>query len=293
MKLQGLQNRLAHLSMDHVRLVLLSLAAIASLTLGWSLIQQGLKTTEQNASVSAANARTPAQDTPSSADLAARSEMREKIEAQLAQSPEYMRFFDRLKMVFPSEYESIMDTFAKRAASAGETDDIDAMMSEAVRSLRLSHGVLAAKANGPALQRIFEMQLAMMKALAGKDERLCVDFLYGGASRGFFVFSSGNRALVSDMALAGLEAISDGQANKIERAAPSETDFQTLEKSLRDQGLNTAEIEALLDGKTAEPPIPDTRMCRVGQVYLETLATLPEAARFRLYGLAVELMARS
>ncbi len=291
-KLQGLQERLSRLSIDDLRLALLSLAAIASVILGWSLIQQALKT--EPAPVAAiVNTHVPAQDKPSGADLAARADMRQKIEAQLAQSPEYMRFFDRLKLVFPSEYESIMDAFAKHAATAGETDDIDAMMSEAVHALRVSHGVLAAKANGPALQKIFAMQLTMMQALNTKDPRLCVDFLYGGASRGFFSFSSDNRALVSDMALAGLEAITDGQANKIERAGPTETDFQLLEKSLRDQGLNSSEIEALLDGKTADPPIPDTRMCRVGQIYLETLNALPEAARFRLYGLAVELMARS
>jgi hypothetical protein len=292
MKLQGLQERLTRLSIDDLRLALLGLAAIASLILGWTLIQQALKT-DQSPPATAVTTHIPVQDKPSSADLAARADMRQKIEAQLAQSPEYMRFFDRLKLVFPTEYESIMDTFAKRAATAGETDDIDAMMSEAVRALRVSHGVLAAKANGPALQKIFGMQLTMMQALSTKDPRLCVDFLYGGASRGFFSFSSDNRALVSDMALAGLDAIINGQANKIERAGPTETDFQLLEKALRDQGLNSSEIEALLDGKTADPPIADTRMCNVGQMYLQTLASLPEATRFRLYGLAVELMARS
>jgi hypothetical protein len=287
-----LQERLGSIGIDHVRLALLGLAAIASLILGWSLIDQALRT-DQTAPAKQAVTHIPVPDQPSSTELAARADMRQKIEAQLAQSPEYMRFFDRLKLVFPTEYETIMDTFAKRAASAGETDDIDAMMSEAVRALRVSHGVLAAKANGPVLQKIFAMQLSMMRALGTKDQRLCVDFLYGGASRGFFTFSSDNRALVSDMALAGLEAITDGQASKIERAPPNEADFQVLEKALRDQGLSTAEIEALLDGKTADPPISDTRMCRVGQIYLETLSGLPEASRFRLYGLAVELMARS
>jgi isochorismate hydrolase len=292
LKIHGFQERLTQLSIDDLRLVLLGLAAVASHVLGWSLIQQALRT-DPTRPVKQAEIHIPAQEQPSSAELAARADMRQKIEAQLAQSPEYMRFFDRLKLVFPSEYETIMETFAKRAASANETDDIDAMMSEAVRTLRLSHGVLAAKANGSALQKIFTMQLSMMQALATKDPRLCVDFLYGGASRGFFMFSAENRALVSDMALAGLDAITDGQTNKIERAAPSEADFQVLEKALRDQNLSTAEIEALLDGKTADPPIPDTRMCAVGQVYLQTLSGLPEAARYRLYGLAVELMARS
>ncbi len=286
------QNRLGDLRLDQLRLALLGLTALASLILGWSLIQQALRTdTKSDATVTHPSVQAPVQ--PSSADFAARAEIRRKIEAQLSQSPDYMRFFDRLKQAFPAEYDSIIDTFAKHVASAGETDDIDAMMSDAVRSLRLSHGVLAAKANGPALQKIFTQQLAMMQALSTKDQRLCVDFLYGGASRGFFRFASENRSIVADMALAGLDAISDGQSSQIERAAPSEADFQLLEKALRDQGLNTAEIEALLDGKAADPPISDARMCGVGQIYLQTLAGLPEGTRLRLYGLAVELMARS
>ena len=34
-------------------------------------------------------------------------------------------------------------------------------------------------------------------------------------------------------------------------------------------------------------------MCKAGQTYLETLATLPTDPRARLYGLAVDLMAKS
>jgi len=286
-------NGLGSARLDDLRLALMVLTAIASLVLGWSLIQQALRTGPAPVANVAAVPLISAPESPAAASLAARAGVRRKIESQLAQSPDYLRFFDQLKLAFPAEYESIMDTFAKRAAGGGETDDIDTMMSEAVRALRLSHGVLAAKADGPALQKIFVMQLAMMQALGAKDERLCVDFLYGGASRGFFQFSSENRAMVADMALAGLDAISDGQTHKIERAAPNDADFQVLEKALRDQGLSTPEIEALLDGKTADPPISTARMCKAGQIYLQTLAALPEAIRLRLYGLAVELMARS
>ena len=50
-------------------------------------------------------------------------------------------------------------------------------------------------------------------------------------------------------------------------------------------------MRAILDGKTPDPPIADDRMCTVGQIYLKTLATLPEPERLRIYGLAVELMA--
>jgi hypothetical protein len=288
----GIQTPFGLFGLDQLRLALMGLAAIASVILGWSLIQQALHDEPSPQPVAMTTSATATPDQPK-AEITAHDEMRQKIQTQLAQSPEYMRFFDRLKLVYPAEYETILDTFAKRATSTGETDSIDAMMSEAVRALRLSYGVLATKASGPALEKIFATQLAMMQALGAKDQRLCVDFLYGGASRAFYQFSSENRSLVSDMALAGLEAMSDGQTSKIERAAPSDSDFQTLEKALRDQGLSTPEIEALLDGKTADPPITDARMCTVGQIYLQTIANLPEASRMRLYGLAVELMVRS
>jgi hypothetical protein len=133
----------------------------------------------------------------------------------------------------------------------------------------------------------------MLRALAAKDPRLCVNFLYGGESPGFFEFSAQNRGLVAAMAIAGIDAIHDGEIKRIERPAPTGTDFDALEKALRAKGLDTPEIEALLDGKAGDPPIGDAKMCRAGQVYLETLAAMPESTRLRIYGLAVELMARS
>ena len=42
-----------------------------------------------------------------------------------------------------------------------------------------------------------------------------------------------------------------------------------------------------------DPPLEDARSCALGQTYLEVLPTLPEAARARIYGLALELMAKS
>ena len=45
-------------------------------------------------------------------------------------------------------------------------------------------------------------------------------------------------------------------------------------------------------GVRAEP-LDDTKMCAAGQAYLEVLKMLPEASRSRIYGLALELMAKS
>jgi hypothetical protein len=212
---------------------------------------------------------------------------------KLKTAPEYAAFFDRLKTVFPSEYELFLAAFAQRSAASGEIASADLLIAEAARSLRLSRGILAAKAGRQALEHIFELHFAMLRALAAKDPRLCVNFLYGGDSPGFFEFSAQNRGLVAAMAIAGIDAIHDGEIKRIERPAPTGTDFDALEKALRAKGLDTPEIEALLDGKAGDPPIGDAKMCRAGQVYLETLAAMPESTRLRIYGLAVELMARS
>ena len=272
--------------MNILRLVLLSLAALIALTLGTHLLLQASRPREPvSPTPTAESKRSPAEEKLL--------ELRRKVEAKLTAAPDYARFFERLKHDLPSEYQTLIDEFVKREQAGTATSNIDFLMSEAVRSLRLSRGVVAAKADAPALKRVFETQLQVLNALATKEPRLCVDFLYGGASEGFFAFSADHRSLVANMAIAGLDAIEDGQAKKIERAPPSETDFDLLEQELRKRDLNTLEIEALLDGKTPDPPIPDGRMCDIGQIYLETLATLPEPIKLRIYGLAVELMARS
>lgn len=276
--------------MDILRLALLSLAAGIAVILGASLLFEADHSQRQNPPQEIAAPQNQDQKVADDQLPAAR----EKIEARIASgAPDYMRFFTRLKQLLPHEYDAILDGFAKQSLEGADMTNVDSLLSDAVRALRLSNGALAAKADGPALSRIFATQLAMMRALAAKDPKLCVDFLYGGASQAFFEFSSENRALVADMAIAGLDAINDGRAKKIERQPPSDQDFELLENALKAKQLSETEVSAILDGKTPAPPIADQRMCQVGQIYLETLASLPEPARFRIYGLAVELMARS
>lgn len=269
--------------MHILRLALLGLAALVALFLGWTFW------IEANRTPNAPSSKIAEPQTSPEAIAAARG----AIEAELAAVPEYAGFLDRLKTKFPADYEAFLAKASRRSAVTGETQSADFLMIDAVRALRLSHGVLAAKAEQPALDHVFEMQLAMLRALAGKNQGLCVDFLYGGANGDFLDFSAANRSLVAAMASAGVDAISDGQINRIEREEPTAADFQRLEEDLRAKGLDTLEIEALLDGKTPNPPLDDARMCRAGAIYLETLAAMPEPLRMRIYGFAVELMARS
>jgi hypothetical protein len=279
--------------MNRLSFILLGLGGSLAIAVGVGILVLALDSGPRGARAPSAAENAPASTPSIAASPQAHAAARRAIEAQIAQIPEYQRFFDRLRLTLPSQYEATLDSFADRRAATGVEQSVDGYLSEAVRDLRQSRGALAAKADAPALGRIFDVQLAMLNALANADQRLCVDFLYGGASEAFYQFSARNRQLAGDLAIAGLEAIVDGQAKKNARQPPSDADFQLLERAMASKGLSQPEIEALLDGKTADPPLEDGRLCRAGRVYLEMLKTLPEPVRLRIYALAVELMARS
>jgi hypothetical protein len=270
-----------------LRLVLLGLAVLAGVFAGAALLKKAVRPEPASTSLTATASSRPGEPVHNIETV------RRTFENMLKGAPEYAVFFERLKADFPSEYESFLTAVAQRSAASGEIGSADLHLAEAVRSLRLSRGVLAAKAGQAALEHIFELQLAMLKALAARDPRLCADYLYGGESSGYLEFAAQNRSLVAEMAVAGVDAIHDGELKRVERDAPTVGEFDALEQMLRAKGLGSQEIEALLDGTVSNPPISDERMCNAGQVYLETLATMPEESRLRIYGLAVELMARS
>jgi hypothetical protein len=268
-----------------LRLVLLGLAALAGIVAGAAFLQKASRPGIPSPSLITSGGRGPPD-----AEIAA---ARRGLEERLKTAPEYDAFFDRLKSLFPAEYEAFLAAFSKRLATGGEPRSPDVLMGEAARFLRLSRGILAAKAGNPALEHIFELQASMLQALAAKDPRLCVNFLNGAETPGLFEFSAANRGLVTAMGIASIDAIHDGDVKQVDRPAPTGRDFAELEKALRGNGLGTPEIEALLDGKASDPPIADEKMCHAGQIYLETLAAMPEPSRVRIYGFAVEIMARS
>lgn len=274
--------------MRELRLVLLGLAAAMALMLSGGFLWRALKgpaappvPTQQ-----AAPASTPEETSP--AVRAART----AIEAQFAQSTDYSRFFDRLRAIFPSDYDRVLDTLAVAHPQLKDAN-LDVLMAEAVTALRRMRGTLAAKASDEALGQIFALQLKEMRELETRDPHLCVAFLYGANGSGFLSFAADHRGLVADSAIAGLEAMNSGRTDAIQRGAPNDADFQAIDQALVNKGLTRPQIDALLDGKVADPPIPDTEMCKAGETYLETLGTLPPEVRGRLYGLAVDLMAKS
>jgi hypothetical protein len=265
------------------RILALAAAAVVAIALGVGLV------------ILAASPPPP----PGSAPLAAlapppdKGSARQTVETVIAQAPEYARFFARLRETFTQDYEETIKEFATRLSDTKTEQSPDYYLSEAMRRLRQSRGAFAAKAESQAMSRVFAKQLEVLQAIAREDQKLCVAFLYGANNLDFQRFASTKRALVADMSGASLDAMVSGQAKNIARDQPTEADFKSLEAALAARGLGKAEIDALLDGKMPDPPLEDAKMCAAGQTYLEVLRTLPEASRIRIYGLALELMAKS
>lgn len=215
------------------------------------------------------------------------------VERRLAEANDYAPFFAALASRFPADSAQIRDNLAAAALADKAAATPDRFVAVALKSLRETRGVVAAKADTPAMTRVFEAQAAMLAALRQADPKLCVDFVYGGATDAFMEFSGAHRALFAAVAQAALDAIVDGGEKKIERDAPDDEDFALLEKALRDKGYGDPEIAVLLDGKTPDPPLADERMCDAARAYVEAVLAMPEPARSRVLSLAIELMARS
>jgi hypothetical protein len=212
------------------------------------------------------------------------------LEEKLAQAPEYQAFFNRLRALYPADYNAAIRASLAIGAQ-GHEQAADLFLTEAMRQLRQTRGLLAAKAGGQALDQLFAANRLVVRQLASSDAALCVDFLNGAPADRFVAFTSANRGLMAGEALAGLEAMDDGAHKKIDREAPSSQDFDDLERLLLSKGLDKPAIDLLLDGKTPDPPLTDAQACRNGLVYLDALQSLPDLQRLRLYALAVEVMA--
>lgn len=275
------------------RVFTLLTGAIIALCLGLGLVVLAFSPARDPERPAAARRDDAGDQTAALVAAADHAQQRVLVEKSISESPEYARFFARLRESFPSDYEAALNGFASRQVNLEQTDGVDLYVSETVRQLRQARGAAASKADANLLGKVFDLQLEVLRAIGKEDPRMCVAFLYGATNQDFQRFASTRRTLVADMALAGLEAIVSGQTKKIERPAPSEADFKVLEGALAKRGLSKVEIDALLDGKTPDPPLDDTRMCEAGQTYLDVLRSLPEPVRLRIYGLAVELMARS
>ena len=241
----------------------------------------------------------PAVGVPPSAEAPQPSlpQARDAIVAHVAQEPEYATYFQRLQAAFPVQHAAILDRLAGdefAARLAGKPGAaIDLQMFEAARSLRQSHGILAARADAAALQAIADAQAAMMQALAPGHAKLCTDFFYGGAGQGFFDFLVAHRPLAARLHLAWLQAIMNGKAHPVTRPDPDEADIQMLDDALAARGLSRTAIDALLDSKVPDQPLGDADMCQAARDYFATLRALPEEPQLRLLARSLAMAARS
>ena len=268
--------------MNVLRYVLLGLAVCVLLALGWrSMMFQ--------APVGAPRSGTAG----ASYEADQLSAARKLVEARMAEVPEFAAFYRQLDADFPRTYGSVVDDFSHKLAGAGTLPTPDAMILEALRELEQSQGVLAARASGAPLEAFFDARLAVLDALAPADPRQCADFLYGTADSPLVDFSAHHRDLVAALALRQLAAMTDGRDNRVNHGTPTAADFDLLANGLAAKKLTPDEISVLLDGKDADPPIQDKRLCDMGRIYLAVLRALPADSRQRIYGLAAELLARS
>jgi hypothetical protein len=271
------------------RLLILGTSAVVFLCVGVAMLILATTPPKRSAGVGAPPAVVKEARRPPISDAQAS----QAIDEALASAPEYAEFFGRFAQVFPTDYAAATAAFKTRFKSLGHADSADYYVSEAIRLLRKSQGALVAKAEPEPLSRVFDAQLAVMRAMAQDSPRMCVGFLYGATAQDFEKAAASNRPLVAEMALARLEATANGQAKRIDRGAPSPADVKALEKALAERGLNESEIDVLIGGRTLDPPIGDARMCAIGVSYLEALRALPEAPRTKIYSLLLEQMARS
>lgn len=272
--------------MKALRFVLLGLAVALVLGLGWRLSHL---VPPHGGSTEVAKTRAP-EAAPSKPDVAA---ARATVLSRMADAPDYMPFYDRLRQEFPADYASVVDQASQAVMKTGRPPNPERLLTDALRDLRQSDGVLVARAAPLPLGEVFAAQSGMLDALAGQSPSLCADFLYGGTGPGFMAFAATHRAPLARVAMATLNAIADGRAKPVERDAPTNADFDQLTAALKAQSMTDDQIAALLDGKTFDPPLPDDTLCQAGRTYLHVLNDMPDDLRQRVYGLSAQLLARS
>lgn len=282
---------------NHLKIALLAIAAALAAAFGSLFLSSGAQKPEPAEPPLAARQvpTTPVAGEPESAPKAPAENPSDPqrlaaLQDKLAQAAEYGPFLARLRTLYPADY----DAAAKAALSQGveaRDDAADLFVSVAVQTLRRDRGLLGAKAGGSALDKLFDAHGKVLKQLQADDPALCVDFLNGAPADRFAAFAGSHRALMADEAMAGLEAISDGAEKKIDREAPATADFDDLEKLMLAKGVDKAGVTLLLDGKAPDPPLSDAQQCQNGAVYLDAMKALPDLQRYRLYALALEVMA--
>jgi len=110
------------------------------------------------------------------------------LEEKLKTAPEYAAFFERLKTTFPWNM-SLFGGFFESARAGRGIGSTDSLWRKPFIPCA-SHADSGGQSRQPGLGAYFRIQSSMLRALAAKDPHLCVDFLNGAESSGFFEFRS-------------------------------------------------------------------------------------------------------
>ena len=272
-----------------LRYLLLGLGLCVLATLGWRLthgasgrdVVAGAPKITREASVSTAS------------DTSQVSEARRVVVNRMKDVPQFATFYDALATAYPRLYDGIVDANARRLAEAGVLGSAETLFWDALRTLQQAQGIMAARAGPEVLTSFFDARLALLDALAPVDPKLCADFLYGTTDASIDTFSAQHRDLVASLAVKELAAVEAGHARSGDAAKPTSADIDLVASGMASRRLTPDEIAVLIDGKSADPPIPDARLCEMGRVYLSVLGALPPDVRQRVYGFAAELLVRS
>ncbi|MBX9759313.1 MAG: hypothetical protein K2Y29_11105, partial [Beijerinckiaceae bacterium] len=132
--------------MHILRVVLVIVAFVASVALGWEFFDAA---TRPEVDPGTRTPRRAAIVAPPADDM--RPVARQAVEERLQLSQETRAFFAAMREAFPQDFERLVDSFAQRAVDGSRLDSLDVYLAEAVRTLRKTHGVMAAKADGPHL----------------------------------------------------------------------------------------------------------------------------------------------
>ena len=284
--------------MRELRLVLLGLAAIIALLLGASFLLRAFRSSAPLATAAdvtqVASQREPPRSSLPPATLAA---ARGVIERAITEAPDYTRFFDRLRLVFPGDYETIMNALAEanqaRGADGKEVND-DLVMADAVVALRRARGRARGESAGTGagadLQSSARRDAGAAAARPASLRRVPLRREW----RRLPVFRRRPPA--------ARRRRGDRRARRDERRPHGAgRSRHTLRFRLPEPGQGARRQGPSADRRstrcsTARPPIrrsPTTRCARPARPTSNTLGSLPADVRGRLYGLAVDLMAKS
>jgi hypothetical protein len=137
-----------------------------------------------------------------------------------------------------------------------------------------------AHADLPLLDRYEASLIAVLRGLQATNAHSCLDYAIDSAI-GRDLTGPGDEERIEASIAARLDALADGKARKLKRAAPAEAAFDVLAKATAAQGMKPEAFDRLKLGKKA-PPAEAADQCAGFILAHQALAGLPTEARTNL-----------